>query len=114
MVKKNINSSMQKTCVFPVGKDRCQDHPHNSPYAVTGKNIQCIIYFFKAFQLTIILETIAVINPMKRLSWILTKPHPGVMATNPTTAPMQAPKAETLLPLILSKKSRSSSRKLKQ
>ena len=35
---------------------------------------------------------------------MLTKPHPGVMATSPTTAPIQAPKAETLLPLIRSKK----------
>lgn len=35
---------------------------------------------------------------------MLTKPQPGVIATSPTTAPIQAPNAETLLPLIRSKK----------
>lgn len=34
---------------------------------------------------------------------MLTNPHPGVMATRPTTAPIQAPKAEIFLPFILSK-----------
>jgi len=33
---------------------------------------------------------------------ILTKPAPGVMATNPTTAPIHAPIAEGFLPLTAS------------
>ena len=45
----------------------------------------------------------AEINPMNRLSAIVTNPAAGVIATKPTTAPMEAPKAETFLPLILSK-----------
>ena len=49
------------------------------------------------------LETIAVIKPKKILSGILTNPAAGVIATKPTTQPMQAPRAEILRPLILSK-----------
>ena len=40
---------------------------------------------------------------MNRLSAIVTNPAAGVIATKPTTAPMEAPKAETFLPLIRSK-----------
>jgi len=58
---------------------------------------------FNFFQFNILFETIAVINPKKILSGIVINPAAGVMATNPTTAPMQAPNAETFLPLILSK-----------
>ena len=41
---------------------------------------------------------------MKRLSETETNPQAGVIATKPTTAPIHAPKAETFLLLILSKK----------
>jgi hypothetical protein len=67
-MKENLQSAMKKACFFTMSKNSRQDHSHNSPYSMTGKNIQCIIYFFKAFQLTIRLETIAEINPIKRLS----------------------------------------------
>src|SRR5438270_13343051 len=40
---------------------------------------------------------------MKRLSRIVTNPAAGVTATKPTTAPMQAPKADGLRPRIQSK-----------
>src|SRR5262245_49849842 len=40
--------------------------------------------------------------PMKMLAPTLTYPAAGVIATNPTTAPMQAPKAEGLRPRIAS------------
>src|SRR4051795_6314665 len=40
---------------------------------------------------------------MKRLSRIVTNPAAGVTATRPTTAPMQAPRADGLLPRIQSK-----------
>ena len=41
---------------------------------------------------------------MKIACGIVTKPAAGVIATKPTTAPIQAPKAETLRPFTLSKK----------
>ena len=43
-------------------------------------------------------------RPMKMLSGTVTKPAAGVMATRPTTAPMQAPRAEGFLPRNQSKK----------
>ncbi len=42
-------------------------------------------------------------KPIKILCGIATKPDPGVMATNPTTAPIQNPRTEGFLPLITSK-----------
>src|SRR5918998_530021 len=42
-------------------------------------------------------------RPMTMLWGIVTKPAAGVMATSPTTAPMQAPRAEGFLPIIQSK-----------
>ena len=41
--------------------------------------------------------------PMTMLSRMLTKPAAGVIATRPTTAPMQAPSADGLWPRIQSK-----------
>ncbi|MNE36107.1 hypothetical protein D3C80_1299050 [compost metagenome] len=43
-------------------------------------------------------------KPKNILSGTETNPAAGVMATKPTTAPIQAPRAETFLPFILSKK----------
>jgi hypothetical protein len=40
-------SSMKQTCFFTMSKNSRQDHSHNSSYSMTGKNIQCIIYFLK-------------------------------------------------------------------
>ena len=42
-------------------------------------------------------------NPKKMLFGMEIKPAAGVIATNPTTAPIHAPNADTFLPLILSK-----------
>src|SRR5688500_5840063 len=42
--------------------------------------------------------------PMKRLEGIVTKPAAGVIATRPTTAPMQNPKAEGFFPRTASNK----------
>ncbi|MNE59809.1 hypothetical protein D3C80_1549270 [compost metagenome] len=54
------------------------------------------------------LEIIAAAKPKNMLFGIETNPAAGVIATSPTTAPMHAPKAETFLPLILSKKTQVS------
>src|SRR5688572_27471923 len=51
------------------------------------------------FQCTIRLLTRLANVPMKRLEGIVTKPAAGVMATRPTTAPIQNPSAEGFLPL---------------
>jgi hypothetical protein len=83
-------------------------HSHNSANTVAGKYIECIVNLFSLLQLTIVLDTIAVIKPINKLSRMLTKPVAGVMATNPTTAPMQAPNTDTFLPLMRSRISRSS------
>ncbi len=40
---------------------------------------------------------------MKMLCGIATKPAPGVMATNPTTAPIQKPRTDGFFPLSTSK-----------
>ena len=42
-------------------------------------------------------------NPKKMLCGMVIKPADGVMTTKPTTAPIQAPSAETFLPFSLSK-----------
>ena len=48
-------------------------------------------------------DIIAATNPMKALCAMPTKPLPGVMATNPTTAPIQKPSTEGFFPRITSK-----------
>ncbi len=48
-------------------------------------------------------EMIAATTPIKILCGIATKPAAGVMATKPTTAPIQKPNTEGFLPLITSK-----------
>ena len=48
-------------------------------------------------------EIIAATTPMKILCGIATKPAAGVMATRPTTAPIQNPRTEGFLPLNTSK-----------
>ena len=45
----------------------------------------------------------AAINPIKILWGTATNPAEGVMATSPTTAPMQNPKTDGFFPLITSK-----------
>src|SRR5690349_12674080 len=42
--------------------------------------------------------------PMNKLEGIVTKPAAGVMATRPTTAPIQNPRAEGFLPRTASKR----------
>src|SRR6187402_896996 len=56
------------------------------------------------FTYTTACETMAEKAPMKRLAPTETKPAAGVMATRPTTAPIQAPIAEGLRPRTISKK----------
>ena len=46
--------------------------------------------------------------PMQMLAPTVTKPAAGVIATNPTTAPMQAPSADGCLPREQSKNSHAS------
>src|SRR3954463_13385189 len=46
----------------------------------------------------------AAIVPINKLDGIVTKPAAGVMATRPTTAPIQNPSAEGFLPLTASKR----------
>src|SRR6187431_3825000 len=48
-------------------------------------------------------ETNAATKPIMILCGIPTKPAAGVMATNPTTAPIQNPSTEGFFPLITSK-----------
>src|SRR5689334_25288546 len=48
-------------------------------------------------------DMIAAITPIKILCGIATKPAAGVMATSPTTAPMQNPKTDGFFPLATSK-----------
>ena len=48
-------------------------------------------------------EIIAATTPMKILCGIPTKPAPGVIATRPTTAPIQNPSTEGFFPFITSK-----------
>src|SRR4051794_33017145 len=55
------------------------------------------------FQWTARLLTTLATRPMAMLSRTVTKPAAGVMATSPTTAPMQAPTAVGLWPRIQSK-----------
>src|SRR3954470_13749620 len=45
----------------------------------------------------------AAIKPIKMLCGMATKPAAGVIATSPTTAPMQKPRTEGFLPRITSK-----------
>src|SRR5687767_1078569 len=49
------------------------------------------------------LEMIAATTPMKILCGMATKPAAGVMATRPTTAPIQKPSTEGFLPFSTSK-----------
>ena len=42
--------------------------------------------------------------PIKIACGMLTKPAAGVIATRPTTAPIHAPSADNLCPIILSRK----------
>src|SRR5215217_3216761 len=49
------------------------------------------------------LEIMAATTPMKILCGMATKPAAGVMATKPTTAPIQKPSTEGFLPLATSK-----------
>src|SRR6185312_10857702 len=49
------------------------------------------------------LEITAAKKPIKALWAIPTKPEPGVIATSPTTAPMQKPSTDGFLPLKTSK-----------
>ena len=49
------------------------------------------------------LEISAATAPIKILCGIATKPAAGVIATKPTTAPIQNPSTEGFLPLITSK-----------
>src|SRR5688572_11537055 len=42
--------------------------------------------------------------PMNKLDGIVTKPAAGVIATRPTTAPIQKPSADGFLPLVASNK----------
>src|SRR5258705_8807145 len=56
------------------------------------------------FQYTARLEHIAAIKPIKTLCGRPTYPAAGVIATRPTTAPIQKPRAEGFLPRIASKK----------
>src|SRR5688500_15222983 len=49
------------------------------------------------------LDIIAATTPIKILWGMATKPAPGVMATKPTTAPMQKPTTDGFLPLATSK-----------
>src|SRR3546814_20437017 len=51
------------------------------------------------FQCTNILDTTLAISPINILWGIPTKPAAGVMATMPTTAPIQNPSAEGFRPL---------------
>src|SRR5678809_982549 len=53
--------------------------------------------------LTAIFEIIAPITPIMILCGIPTKPAAGVIATKPTTAPIQNPKTEGFFPFITSK-----------
>src|SRR6476646_8979339 len=48
-------------------------------------------------------EISAAIKPIKILCGMATKPAAGVIATKPTTAPMQKPSTEGFLPLATSK-----------
>src|SRR5678815_1379803 len=48
-------------------------------------------------------EMIAATTPMKILCGIATKPAAGVIATSPTTAPIQNPSTDGFLPFITSK-----------
>src|SRR6185312_7282813 len=50
------------------------------------------------FQLTTRLLIMAATVPMKILEGIVTKPAAGVIATSPTTAPIQKPRAEGFFP----------------
>src|SRR5688572_13207345 len=50
------------------------------------------------FQCTTTLLTSEAKVPMNKLEGIVTKPAAGVIATSPTTAPMQNPSAEGFLP----------------
>src|SRR4051812_26342069 len=54
------------------------------------------------------LLTIAATVPMNRLDGMVTKPAAGVMATRPTTAPIQNPRAEGFFPLTESKRTQQS------
>src|SRR3546814_18049613 len=54
------------------------------------------------FQCTNILDTTLAISPINILWGIPTKPAAGVMATMPTTAPIQNPSAEGFRPLAAS------------
>src|SRR5438045_7239728 len=49
------------------------------------------------------LEAIAAITPTKMLCGIATKPAAGVIATSPTTAPMQNPSTDGFFPFKTSK-----------
>src|SRR5882757_7872880 len=49
------------------------------------------------------LETTAATTPIKILCGIATKPEAGVIATNPTTAPIQKPSTEGFFPFSTSK-----------
>src|SRR5450631_2962061 len=54
-------------------------------------------------QYTAVFEITAAITPMKILCGMATKPAAGVMATSPTTAPIQNPNTEGFFPFITSK-----------
>src|SRR6187455_943904 len=55
------------------------------------------------FQCTTMLLIIAANVPMNKLEGIVTNPAAGVMATSPTTAPIQNPRADGFLPRVGSK-----------
>ena len=48
-------------------------------------------------------EMMAATKPIKMLCGMATKPAPGVMATKPTTAPMQKPSTDGFLPFSTSR-----------
>src|SRR3989337_2069956 len=56
------------------------------------------------FQCTTTLLMIAANVPINKLEGIVTNPAAGVIATNPTTEPIQKPTAEGFLPLAASKR----------
>src|SRR5690606_38818535 len=58
---------------------------------------------FLVRQITTRLLITAAMTPITSECGIVTKPAPGVMATKPTTAPIQAPIAEGFLPRNISK-----------
>ena len=78
--------------------------PTIPPTPWQGKTSNVSSKFDFDLKCTAILEQSAATVPIKILEPTDTNPAAGVMATKPTTAPMQAPKAEGFLPTNPSKK----------